>query len=234
MIRVYKYGKLHPATLVRRYKRFLADVRFGNNRLVTAFCPNSGSMSGLSRPGMPVMLSKSDSRQRKLKYTLEMVKAGKTWVGVNTHLANELARILLERGLAGGPLSGYKGSLKREHKIGNSRLDFLLSDGARNCFVEVKNVTLKEGSNALFPDAVTKRGTKHLKLLTELAESGNDAVMIYIVQRRDCHYFRTADEIDPEYASAFAKAVARRVDMRAYRFRVTPDAIHLMGTLPVC
>lgn len=230
---LHKYGELFPATLVRRYKRFLVDVELPDKRTIAAFCPNSGSMRGCSNAGSPVLLSFCDrSAERKTRYTLEMIKAGDVWVGVNTLLTNALAHELLKRKLV-GELSDYH-IIKREVTSGDSRLDFSLSDGKRTCYMEVKNVTLRNGNAAEFPDAVTARGKKHINALMRAKEQGHDACMLYVVQRSDCDCFRPAADIDPEYSDTFNAARQKGVIMLVYKVRVGPEGIWFLDTLPFC
>ncbi len=231
--KLYEYGELYPATLIRRFKRFLMDVRLPNGEVESIFCPNTGSMLGCSASGAQVMLSLSESPKRKTRYTLEMIQADGVWIGVNTHLTNRIAEQLIKRSLGHGPIGSCPTNIKREWTHGNSRLDFLLSYEDRRCCVEVKNVTLTHEETALFPDAITARGTKHLKTLMELAGEKTDACMIYIVQRPDCSHFSPAKEIDPEYAKTLGIAMNAGVHCLAYRFEVAPDGVYLLGRLPV-
>lgn len=235
MQRMHSFKGLVEGTLIKRYKRFLADVRLESRRKVTAFCANSGSMMGLSIPGMPVLLSPAADPGRKTRWTLEAVKAGRTWVAVNTHLTNRLAGIMIERGLAGGPLKGLR-VVRPEVSIGNSRLDYLLSgpDG-KMTYLEVKSVTLKVGDEARFPDAVTTRGAKHLMELQGIAQKGQErAGMLYMVQRADCSCFRTADDIDPAYGQALREAMAGGVEATVYELCVRRDGVYLKGRMPLC
>jgi sugar fermentation stimulation protein A len=213
--------------LVRRYKRFLADVELEDGGLVTAHCANPGSMMGLSDPGLEAWLSVSDNPKRKLKHSLELLRADGTLVGINTTYPNRLA----EEAIAGGvipALAGYD-SLRREVKYGrNSRIDFLLEGGpdGRPCYVEVKNVHLRRtGDLAEFPDAVTARGAKHLAELAEMAENGARAVMLYVIQRADCGRFAVARDIDPAYDAALGDAMARGVEAMAWACRLSPEEI---------
>ena len=233
MIKIHEYGTLHPGTLVKRYKRFLVDVEILDKGIVTAFCPNSGSMKGCSDPGSPVRLSfHSDSPERKTLYTLEMVKADNVWVGVNTLLTNVLAHELLKRKLV-RELSDYH-IIRREITFGGSRLDFFLSDGKRVCYMEVKNVTLRNGNAAEFPDAVTVRGRKHMNALMNAKEQGYDACMLYVVQRPDCDCFRPAADIDPQYSGALRAAQQKGVTILVYKVRVSPEGICFLEALPLC
>lgn len=217
---------------MRRYKRFLVDVQFPDGKIVTAFCPNSGSMKGCSEPGSPVFLSfHGESQKRRTLYTLEMVKAEEVWIGVNTLLTNDLALALLRRNLV-KELTEYR-VVKREIVYGESRLDFLLSDG-KTCYMEVKNVTLKSGSAAEFPDAVTTRGRRHLNALIRAREEGHGARMLYIVQRSDCDCFGPAASIDPEYSDTLRMAMGKGVGVIACRMSVEPDGIYFSNRLPFC
>lgn len=184
-------------------------------------------------PGSPVMLSQTQSPTRKTRYTLEMVQADGVWVGVNTHLTNTISEELIRRGLAHSPLSGNSWEIKREATVGNSRLDFMLTRGPKTCYVEAKNVTLTQGKKAIFPDAVTKRGVKHLRTLMELTGKKTEACILYIIQRSDCSSFAPAREIDPVYAETLAQAIKAGVKALAYGFEVKPEGIWLLGRLPV-
>lgn len=228
--------------LVRRYKRFLADVALADGTVVTAHVPNSGAMTGVDAPGSRVWLSRSDNPSRKLAHTLEMVEADGTVVGVNTGHPNRIAADAVAAGLI-PELAGY-GRVRREVRYGaNSRIDLLLeADGdppsAPPAYVEVKNVHLRrphrfDGFAAEFPDAVTTRGAKHLEELARMVAAGCRAVMLYLVQRDDCTHFRIADDVDPGYAAGLARAAAAGVETLCYRCTVSPAAIELSGALPV-
>lgn len=226
------------ATLVRRYKRFLADARLADGTPVTAHCPNPGSMMGLQAPGSEVWLSPARSPSRTLRYTLELVRSSGGLVGINTGHPNRIA----EEAIRGGSipeLTGYT-SIRREVPYGrNSRIDLLLEAEDRpRCLVEVKNVHLKrEGDRrhgvAEFPDSVTARGAKHLAELARAAQEGQRAVMLYVVQRADCDRFRLADDIDPAYAHAFESALGRGVEALCYGCKVTRRSIDIVRQLPV-
>ena len=224
--------KLKPGVLLRRYKRFLADIRLENNRTVTAHCPNSGSMRGCSDPGSPVLLSRSENRRRKYAHTLEMVQAGTVWVGVNTGLTNRLVREALENGVI--KEFGRLDAITQEVKTSaNTRLDFLLEQQGTKIFLEVKNCSLAENRVAMFPDAVTARGTKHLQELAALKQQGCRAAVLFCVQRGDAECFMPAAHIDPLYAESLAKAAAEGVMVLAYQAEVGPGEIRVAGKLPV-
>jgi sugar fermentation stimulation protein A len=222
-------------TLVRRYKRFLADVETRDGTVHTVHCPNPGSMLGCARPGSAVRCSTSDNPKRKLRHTLEMIRVGRIWVGLHTQRANQIAELALAKD-AITALAGY-GELRREVAVGGgSRLDFRLDGNPRDersAFVEVKSVTLAEGERARFPDSVTTRGRRHMETLARLREAGNRCALLFVVQRGDCESVEPADDIDPAYGAALREAVARGVEVLAVRARVGSRAIRLEGELPV-
>ena len=224
------------ATLVRRYKRFLADVTLDDGTSITVHCPNTGSMLGCDAPGSRVWLSHSRNPKRKYAYTWELVEVdGGTLVGINTGRSNALVREAIESGVI-GELGGYR-DIRAEVSYGNegSRADFLLSGGGRDCYVEVKNVTAAVSDGiALFPDAVSTRGTRHLReLMAAVTESGERAVLLYCVQRADVGEVRPADDIDPEYGRTLREALAAGVEALAYRAEMDPAAVALAEPLPV-
>lgn len=222
---------LQPAILLRRYKRFLADVRLEDGSEITVHCPNSGSMLGCGEPGLEVMLSRAANPARKYPQTLEMVKVGATWVGVNTALTNRLVREGLESGLF--PELGEISAVRPEVKVGSSRLDFRLEADNQPAWLEVKNCSLVVGATALFPDAVTERGTRHLRELLALRQAGQAAAIIFCVQREDAECFTPARDIDPLYAATLAEVVAEGVLALAGRTSISPTAISLDRRLPV-
>jgi sugar fermentation stimulation protein A len=223
---------LLPGRLLCRYKRFLADVELADGRIITAHCPNSGSMTGCAVPGSPVLLSVSSNPSRKLPYTWELVQADGVWVGINTSLTNRLAREGIENGTV-SELSGYD-CVRGEVPYGaHSRLDFMLSGERRDCFVEVKNVTLVDGRRALFPDAVTVRGQKHLRDLMEITAAGKRGVIFFVVQRGDAEAVSPAEKIDPEYGRLLRMAIGSGVEAIAYQAMVLPTEIRLSHRLPV-
>ncbi|MFQ5985576.1 MAG: DNA/RNA nuclease SfsA [Alphaproteobacteria bacterium] len=217
--------------LVRRYKRFLADVECKDGTVVTAHCPNPGSMLGLDAPGAEVWLSPARAPRRRLPYSWELVRVGGHLVGVNTAHPNRI----VEEGIRAGKvpeLGGYA-TLRREVAYGrNSRIDLLLEAPDRPpCYVEVKNVHLKRGRLAEFPDAVTRRGAKHLTEMADMVAAGFRAVTVYLVQREDCEGFAVAADIDPDYARALKAARARGVETICYGCRLTTRSITLATPL---
>jgi sugar fermentation stimulation protein A len=218
--------------LVRRYQRFLADIELDSGETVTAHCPNSGSMKGCDFPGSPVLLSRSSNPARKLLYTWELVQRHGVWVGINTSLTNRIAREGIENGTV-AELSGYE-QLKAEVPYGqHSRIDFLLTGMRGDCFVEVKNVTLVDGTRAIFPDSVTVRGQKHLRDLMAIVAAGKRGVIFFVVQRGDTDQVSPADLIDPEYGRLLRLAVNSGVEAIAYQASVSPEEIFLTRRLPV-
>ncbi|MSP40292.1 MAG: DNA/RNA nuclease SfsA [Deltaproteobacteria bacterium] len=214
------------ATLVQRYKRFLADVRLNNGELVVAHCTNTGSMMGCKEPGSAVYISRSENLNRKLLYTWELIKADNTWVGINTMHPNKLVPEAIEAGII-EELRGYD-TIRREVKVSaHSRLDLCLEGKKGNCFVEIKNVTLATNGTAAFPDTVSERGTKHLRELMRLKRQGHRAAIVFVIQRSDCDTFRPADEIDPEYGRWLRRAIKAGVEALPYRAKVTPKEILL-------
>ena len=210
------WPKLTPGTLVKRYNRFLADVKLKSGELVTAHCANSGTMKECSEPGRPVYLSFHDNPKRKLKYTWEMIMMPASLVGVNTLVPNRLVKKSIEDGLV-EQLKGYE-DVKAEVKVSSSsRLDLMLTKGDRDkCFVEIKNCTLVKDEIAYFPDAVTTRGHKHLVELQRLVKEGNRSIIFFLVQRMDAKAFSPADDIDPAYGKELRKAKRNGVEVIVY------------------
>ena len=220
-------------TLLRRYKRFLADVELEDGQTITVHCPNSGSMKACCEPGSPVLLSDSQNPKRKLRHTWELIRMGRSWVSVHSARSNELVAKWIDDGQI-TEFSQYT-DCRREVAYGDnkrSRVDLMLS-GPDTCYVEIKHSTMRVGKHAAFPDAVTTRGRKHLEDLTTMVRQGNRAVMFYVVGRSDCERFRPADEIDPEYGKALREAVAQGVELLAYRVKFSPKGANLLGPVPI-
>jgi sugar fermentation stimulation protein A len=225
---------LHPGVLIKRYKRFLADVELETGETVTAHCPNPGSMLGLKDPGSRCWLSHTDDPKRKLKYTLEVLEADGTLVGINTNRPNRLAEDAI-RADALPALSGYE-SLRREVKYGaNSRIDLMLESANRPvCYVEVKNCHLMRTPGlAEFPDSVTARGAKHLGELSEMVRQGHRAVQLFIIQRNDCDVLAPADDLDPAYAQALRDASAAGVEVLAWACEITLEGVEIVREIEV-
>ena len=225
---------LLPGILIKRYKRFLADIKLTNGHTITAHCPNSGSMITCAEPGWKVMISKADNPNRKLKYTWELVHNGKCWISVNTIRTNRVGREAIEKGRI-PELSGYI-DIRSEVKYGtNSRVDFLLSAPDKSdCYVEIKSVTLvREDGYYKFPDSVTSRGSKHLRELIKVKGKDKRAVMLYIIQRSDGTLFAPARNIDPEYAQGLIKAHKAGVEILVYGTRITRKSITLAGPIRI-
>lgn len=225
---------LKPARLIKRYKRFLADVALDEGGEVTAHCPNPGSMMGLKAPGLRCWVSVHDDPRRKLKHTLELVEADGALVAMNTQNPNKIAEEAITAGRI-APLTGYA-SLRREVKYGeNSRIDLLLEDPARApSWVEVKNCHLMRTPGlAEFPDSVTTRGAKHLGELIKRVEAGDRAVQLFIVQRPDCSRLSPARDLDPVYAQALEAAKSAGVEILAYGCRIDLTGVELDAPMEV-
>ena len=229
---------LTRGTLIRRYKRFLSDITLDGGEAITAHVANPGAMIGLTEPGSEVWLSPNTSPTAKLAWRWELVRVGGCLIGVSTAHPNCLAEETIAAGRI-AELTGYA-ACRREVRYGqNSRVDLLLEDPARPpCYVEVKNVNLRRQqpgreTAAEFPDAVTKRGAKHLVELGNMVEAGARAVMLYIVQRGDCDHFRLAADIDPTYAAGLAEARKRGVEALCYACDMRLDGIDVAGALPL-
>jgi sugar fermentation stimulation protein A len=220
-------------TLIRRYKRFLADIQLEDGRAVTAHCTNPGAMLGVTDPGLPVWLLAGIDPKRKLGWSWELVRTEGTLLGVNTASPNKLVPEALARsGIA--ELRGYD-TVRREVAYGlASRVDLLLSAPGRPiCYVEIKNVHLRRGDWAEFPDCVTTRGARHMAELAQMARAGHRAVVIYVVQRADCRAFRVAGDLDPAYNQAFEAARSAGVEALCYACVVSETGIDIAGSLPL-
>lgn len=224
--------------LLRRYKRFLADIELPGGNIITAHTANTGAMTGCSEPGSTVWLSKSDNKKRKYSYTWELVEvAPGVTCGINTMLSNKLVREAVELGLI-DELQGYR-NVRSEVRYGNenSRIDLLLEAGSSvekgDCYIEVKNVTLVQDGVGYFPDAVSKRAVKHLRELVNVVEQGDRAVLFYCVQRHDCDEIRPADHIDKQYGDTLRKAMTAGVEVMAWGFEVSRREIRVARRLSV-
>lgn len=230
----YPFPELLPGTLLKRYKRFLADIELDTGEVITAHCPNTGPMTGVCHIGGRVMVSRSDNPNRKLAYTWELAEVHDTvptWVGVNTALPNRVVKSVLEAKLL--PELGDYSTIRSEVRYGSdnkSRVDFVVSDQdqASQIYIEVKNTTWAKQTLALFPDTVTTRGQKHLKELASLPPA-TKAVMLYFINRGDCSEFAPGDETDPDYGRLLREAVEAGVAILPCRFDVSPSGIRYLG-----
>ena len=222
-----KFSKrLIKGKLIKRYKRFFADINI-KNEIITAHCPNTGSMMGLLDQNNEVWISKNNNPKRKLKYTLEIIKAKDNLVGVNTHLANKI----VYEGLSNNLINEFMNSESIKPEVyynKNTRFDFLLFNGKTKCYLEVKNVTLVRNEKvAEFPDAVTSRGTKHLNELINAKKCGYQSYILYLIQREDCKNFKIANDIDKDYKIAFNKAIKAGVKMLCYDCKISNEEVKL-------
>jgi sugar fermentation stimulation protein A len=224
---------LTVGVLLKRYKRFLADIRLEKGNIITAHCPNTGTMLTCSTPGSTVCLSRSENPKRKYQYTLEMIKVGATWVGVNTARTNSL----VAEALISGQINEFQNINRVNTEVKTSshtRLDLQVIQGDRCTYIEVKSCSLAQNGCAMFPDAVTTRGTKHLHELTHLVEKGSGAAIFFFVQRMDANRFAPAVHIDPNYGKALQRAISAGVQVLVYQAKVTPKGIHIANSLPFC
>ena len=219
-------NKLIPGLFIKRYKRFFVDIKI-NNKIITAHCPNTGSMYGLLKKGNKVWVSKSNNPNRKLKYTLEIIRDKKSKVGVNTHFTNKIVLHALQNKL----IKEFKNisEIKPETKFGkNTRFDFLIADKKNKSFIEVKNVTLSRKKGlAEFPDAVTTRGLKHINELENAGKKNYKIFIIFLIQRDDCEVFTIAKDIDPDYAKALKLAVKNKLNILCYDCKFSSKGIKL-------
>ena len=219
-----KFEKLFHGKLIKRYKRFLADIILENGEIITAHVPNSGAMTSCIEENCDVWVSYHDDIKRKLKYTLELTKIKDNLICTNTNIANKIAIEAIQNKTI-KELQNYT-SLKPEQKYGqNSRIDILLENENQKCYVEVKSVSLKINDSLAFPDAVTSRGTKHLKELESMIKDGHRAVMLYIIQRDDNLPFRLACEIDKKYCESFNEARKNGVEVLVYQSKINFEEI---------
>lgn len=217
--------------LIKRYLRFLAEVELADGSVITAHCTNTGSMKSCLLPGAPVLLSPNDNPNRKTKFTWEAIEIEYTWIGVNTNRANQWAFEWVAKNEIPG--LEYLQDLKREKKFGDSRFDIYGHDGEKEVWMEVKNVSMKEGDFALFPDAPTTRGQKHLKTLMQIVKDGQRAAMIYVIQRSDIQYFAAAKEIDPLYAELLEEAKKVGVEVYALQVELSKNAAFLKTIIQI-
>ena len=218
-------NKLISGLLVNRYKRFFVNVKIGK-KIVTAHCPNTGSMQGLLKKNNKVWLTKSNNLKRKLKYTLQIIESNGSKVGINTHLTN---KIVLD-GLENNKIKDLKAiEIKTEVKFGdNTRFDFLITESNSKKFIEVKNVTLSRTDKlAEFPDAVTSRGAKHIDELIKAKNKGYDIYLMFVIQRDDCDQFSIARDIDPKYADLLSDAIKKKLNVLCYDCKFSPKGIKL-------
>ena len=225
-------NKLISGLFIKRYKRFFADIKI-NNQIITAHCPNTGSMDGLLKKGNTVWVSKSDNPHRKLKYTLEIIEVGKSKVGVNTHSTNKIVYNALQNNL----IKEFKNPLKikPETNFGtNTRFDFLVLNKKNKSFIEVKNVTLSRKTGvAEFPDSVTVRGLKHINELIKASKKNYKIFILYLIQRNDCKTFSIAKDIDPDYAYALGKAVKNKLNILCYDCKFSLKGIKLNNKIKI-
>ena len=219
-------NKLISGRFIKRYKRFFADIKV-KGKIVTAHCPNTGSMYGLLRKDNKVWLTKSNNPNRKLKYTLQIIEDNKKKVGVNTHLANKIVLNALQNNLI--KEFDKKVEIRPETKFGsNTRFDFLVTKDKFKAFIEVKNVTLSSVNTlAEFPDAVTTRGLKHINELIKASKKGYKIFILYLIQRDDCKSFKIAEDIDPEYYNSLLKAVKKKLNVLCYDCKFSSKGIKL-------
>jgi sugar fermentation stimulation protein A len=219
-------NKLISGQFVKRYKRFFVDVKIGN-KIITAHCPNTGSMLGLLKKGNRVWISKSNNPKRKLQYTLEIIEDNNTKVGVNTHSTNKIVHHALQNNLI-KDLNEIT-YIKPETKFGSdTRFDFLIKGKKYEAFIEVKNVTLsRKKAHAEFPDAVTLRGLKHIKELLKASKKNYKIFLLYLIQRDDCKSFTIAKDIDPNYEIALKKAVKNKLKILCYDCKFSSKGIKL-------
>lgn len=225
-----KFEKLFKGRLIKRYKRFLADIVLENGDEVTAHVPNSGAMTSCIEDNCNVWLTHHDNPKRKLKYTLELTKMGENLICTNTGVANKIAIEAIENGVI-KELQGYS-SLKPEQKYGvNSRIDILLENENEKCYVEVKSVSLKIDDSLAFPDSVTTRGKKHLDELVSMVDEGHRAVMLYVIQRTDKLPFRIANEIDKKYNDSLIEAINNGVEVLVYQSDISLEEISIKNCI---
>tara|TARA_B100000963_G_scaffold237702_1_gene207836 strand:- start:119 stop:817 length:699 start_codon:yes stop_codon:yes gene_type:complete len=218
--------KLITGLFIKRYKRFFVDIKVGS-KIVTAHCPNTGSMLGLLKKDSKVWLTRSDNPKRKLKYTLQIIEDQSSKVGINTHITNKIALDALKNSI----IEKFKNleTIKSEVNFGtNTRFDFLVTEKKKKSFIEVKNVTLSRKKGvAEFPDAVTSRGLKHIEELLKASQKGYEIYLLYVIQRDDCNKFELAKDIDPKYCELLIKAVKKNLNILCYDCKFSTKGIRL-------
>ena len=219
-------NKLIPGVLIKRYKRFFVDVKV-KDEIITAHCPNTGSMMGLLNEGNKVWISKSNNEKRKLKYTLQIIEINKNKIGINTHLTNKIVKEALENNFFNE--FNKNAIIESEKKYGvNTRFDFLIKENKIKSFIEVKNVTLSRSHKlAEFPDAITSRGLKHISNLISATKNGYKSYLLYVIQRNDCNKFSIAKDIDPQYAKLLTVAIKNNVKILCYDCKFSSKGIKL-------
>ena len=223
-------NELIPGVLIKRYKRFFVDIKV-KNKVITAHCPNTGSMMGLLNKGNKVWITKTNNPNRKLKYTLQIIESNGVKVGVNTHLTNKLFyEAIKKRGIF--KLKKSDEVIKEKKFNSNTRFDFFIKKQNKGSFIEVKNVTLSRKNNiAEFPDAVTERGTKHLRELVKAKKRGFDIYLVFIIQREDCKIFKIADDIDKNYKKLLTFAQKNKLKIICYDCKFLPKGIIINNKL---
>ena len=218
--------RLLQGTFIKRYKRFFVDINY-KNKIITAHCPNPGSMMGLLNKGNNIWFSQSNNPKRKLKYTLEIIKVVKNLVGINTLLTNKIVLEALNLKKIKS-LTKYD-NIKTESKFSiNTRFDFLISNSKEKCFLEAKNVTLvRDKKIAEFPDSITSRGTKHLIELINAKKKGFESYVLYLIQREDCKAFKIAEDIDKDYKNAFDKAIKADIKILCYDCKISHKEVKI-------
>jgi sugar fermentation stimulation protein A len=226
---LYTYPQLYSGILLKRYKRFFADIELDNGELITAHCPNTGPMTGVCQIGAPVKVSFHDNPKRKLAYTWELIQIDGVWIGINTALPNKLIKIALEQYLL--PKLGNYQTIRSEvvyGQNGGSRIDFLLTGEERSIYLEVKNTTWSIDDVAIFPDTETTRGQKHLRELIDVMPE-HRAVMLYLINRGDKTKFAPGDTTDPIYGQLLRTAVSKGLEVLPCRFAVSPEGVEYLG-----
>lgn len=235
MIPIYQFPLLRLGLLIKRYKRFFADIALEDGEIITAHCPNTGPMTGVCAEGSPVAVSYHSNPKRKLNYTWELIQVGTTWVGINTSLPNKIMKQGLTQGIF-PELQNFP-VVRTEVAYGQegSRVDFYLSNPAvdRSLFLEIKNTTWCKPESgqmvAIFPDTETTRGQKHLRELMGSITPNTSAAIVYFIHRNDCTLFRSGDEADPKYGALLRQAIDRGVQPLPYRFHTDPTGVYYLG-----